>query len=88
MLRLQVQGLVQKGRNAAAQLTASWDPRDAAEAQAEVARDLARCVEPDWSDADVRRRVEEILDAWEEEEVEGDEDDEDHEVDEADREGW
>jgi hypothetical protein len=83
--RLQVQPLLRAGENAAALLTLSWDPRDAEEAQAEVARDLARSIGRDWTEADVRRRVERVLEQWVEVD---DEDDEDGEEDEADSDGW
>lgn len=75
--RMRVQRLIQGGRDAAAALTAGWDSRDAEDAQADVARELAQCVEADWSNADVRRSVEEILDEWEEEDDEDDLDDQD-----------
>jgi hypothetical protein len=70
--RLKVTRLITPGREIAAQLTDSWDPRDAEVARAEVSRELARCVEPDWSDAEVRRLVEDTLDEWEDADDEGD----------------
>jgi len=79
--RARVERLIQWGRNTAAYLTLSWDQRDAQEARAEVVRELTRCVSPDWSEANVRRRVERVLGQWEEVDEDADEDEDEGERD-------
>ncbi len=70
--RLRVQALVNEGMATARLLTLPWDPRDADDARAEVEHDLAGSVRPDWTEADLNRRVRHILEQWEEVEDEDD----------------
>jgi len=79
-----VKHLIQVGRDAAVRSTSSWDSRDAEEARAEVARELARCVAPDWSEANVRRRVDDILGGWEEVDDQSNQDSDEDDGDQSD----
>jgi DNA-binding transcriptional MerR regulator len=79
--RRRVQELASMGLSVAILQTSSWDSRDAADARAEIARELEQHVQPAWSVWDVERKVEEILGQWDLAEDEGTEDDADDDAD-------
>jgi hypothetical protein len=87
---LGVPRLIEAGQRIAERQTASWDMQAAEEAKAEVARQLAQDVKSGWTEADVQRRVESILDEWEEEEDNEEEVGGEEEAEEADDDesGW
>jgi hypothetical protein len=64
--RVRIESLIEGGLRTVMILTLNWDPRDAEEARAEVARKLKRWVDSSSNEHTVRSCVEGILEQWEE----------------------
>ncbi len=62
----QVTSLVERGKSRAFWHTRRWDHADAADARAEVLEALVDEVEADWTERDVDKLVDDILEEWEE----------------------
>lgn len=55
--------------------TADWDWSAQLEARREVAKELEAKIKPDWSERDVEKLVDDVLDDWEDDDSENDDDD-------------
>lgn len=84
--RWRVAALKSHGGVYAIRETADWDWSAQLEARREVAKELEVKVKPDWSERDVEKVVDELLDDWEDDENENDDGAEDDEPDDWDEE--
>ncbi len=72
-----VQQLIEYGkRHASSEIPFGWDSDDRDRAAREVERMLKESVEADWNEEDVKDAVNDELDEWEDENIEGEYDDE------------
>lgn len=73
--RWRVAALRSHGGTYAITATADWDWSAQLEARREVAKELEVKVKPDWSERDVEKLVDDVLDDWEDDENENEDDD-------------
>jgi len=71
--RLRVEGLIERGKSLARMRTLLWEKQSRDEVQRAVEAALGQEVEANWTKTDVSELIDEVLEDWEEEELEEDE---------------